>query len=204
MEFKNLTGQKFSNLTVLERVENNSFGAAQFRCLCDCGIEVIAKGSDMSSLRKKSCGCISWASKKSTYLNHPVYRAWQAMKSRCNTPTDKRYKMYGARGVTYCLEWQKFDNFFNWSMSNGWKSGLHLDKDIIAKKLNLPANLYSPDRCMWVTRLENNRNTSRIKLTMEKVNEIRKSKLSPEELMKIYGVNRSTISVVRNYKSWNK
>lgn len=41
-------------------------------------------------------------------------------------------------------------------MANGWKKGLHIDKDIIPKKLGIPAKIYSPEMCSIVTRKENN------------------------------------------------
>lgn len=53
-----ITGQKFGQLTVIERGPNDKHGHAQFWCQCDCGspLKLIAS----SSLRKGltvSCGC---------------------------------------------------------------------------------------------------------------------------------------------------
>lgn len=35
----------------------------------------------------------------------PEYRAWVRMKGRCLTPTNNKFKHYGARGITVCQEW---------------------------------------------------------------------------------------------------
>ena len=55
---KDISGQKFNKLTVIERVyPNTKSGNARWRCVCDCGNETIAVGSDLKSGHKKSCGC---------------------------------------------------------------------------------------------------------------------------------------------------
>ena len=54
---KELTGQRFGNLTVIKRVESNKDGRAQWLCKCDCGNECIATGKSLINGSKKSCGC---------------------------------------------------------------------------------------------------------------------------------------------------
>lgn len=39
------------------------------------------------------------------------WRAWQAMKTRCNNPNTKLYHRYGGRGITYCHEFESFKGF---------------------------------------------------------------------------------------------
>jgi len=41
----------------------------------------------------------------------PTYKTWQQMKSRCTDPSNASYKYYGAKGITYCAEWNDFINF---------------------------------------------------------------------------------------------
>lgn len=33
------------------------------------------------------------------------------MKQLCNNPNNNRYEDWGGRGITYCSEWESFDNF---------------------------------------------------------------------------------------------
>ncbi len=72
--------------------------------------------------------------------------------NRCYNETHHSFIRYGAIGVTVCDEWKNdFYNFYHWAINNGWADGLQLDKDIKAKQLGLNADLYSPDRCQFVT-----------------------------------------------------
>ena len=56
---KDLTGQKFGRLTVIERVGSNKYKKALWRCVCECGCgnEVITTTSQLKSGSTKSCGC---------------------------------------------------------------------------------------------------------------------------------------------------
>jgi hypothetical protein len=88
---------------------------------------------------------------------HPLHKIWHGIKCRCNTPTTNGYHRYGGAGVKMSEEWENgFKSFYNWCIANGWKKGLQIDKDLKAKELNLPANLYSAERCSIVTPKQNN------------------------------------------------
>ena len=56
-KFIDLTNQKFSKLTVIERLENNKYKQATWRCICDCGTEITVVGKSLISGNTKSCGC---------------------------------------------------------------------------------------------------------------------------------------------------
>jgi hypothetical protein len=53
---KDLTGRKFSLLTVIERVDNQGEKVA-WRCICDCGVETTMQAIALTSGHTKSCGC---------------------------------------------------------------------------------------------------------------------------------------------------
>ena len=40
------------------------------------------------------------------------YRAWNVIKNACLKKTNKKYPLYGGRGVQFCKEWFKFEQFF--------------------------------------------------------------------------------------------
>jgi hypothetical protein len=40
-------GLRYGRLVVLERAENNAWGAAQWSCLCDCGGISVVRGNDL-------------------------------------------------------------------------------------------------------------------------------------------------------------
>lgn len=53
------------------------------------------------------------------------------------------YKYYGARGIKVCNEWKNsFDEFYNWSISNGYNPELSIDR------INVDGD-YKPSNCRW-------------------------------------------------------
>ena len=55
---KNLTGQKFNRLTVLEITNKRGGTEVLWRCKCDCGKETLVRGRSLTDGRTKSCGCL--------------------------------------------------------------------------------------------------------------------------------------------------
>lgn len=100
----------------------------------------------------------------------PLAAVWVSMLHRCNSPINSRYANYGGRGVTVCAEWTNdFDSFADWALSNGWKQGLQIDKDILCKKLGINPPIYSPTTCSIVTRKKNIYNSSSLKKTDKEI-----------------------------------
>ena len=56
---KDLTGQKFGRLLVVERCEVGNTNGIYWRCVCDCGNEnIIVSSKSLLSGHKRSCGCL--------------------------------------------------------------------------------------------------------------------------------------------------
>ena len=56
---KDLTGQKFGKLFVLESLEHRSkTGHKLYRCLCDCGNEIVLQTNVLTTAHTNSCGCL--------------------------------------------------------------------------------------------------------------------------------------------------
>lgn len=51
-----LTGQKFGHLTVLEYTDERLHGQIAYRCLCDCGNEVLVMAGSLRNGATRSCG----------------------------------------------------------------------------------------------------------------------------------------------------
>ena len=94
---------------------------------------------------------------------HPIWKAWRGMKDRCLCKTNKDYPRYGGRGITICEEWvNDVETFYKWSIPNGWREGLTLDRRDNDKG-------YCPDNCRWTPRKEqqNNRGSHNRLLTFK-------------------------------------
>lgn len=84
--------------------------------------------------------------------NTRLYTIYNNMKTRCYNKNSDDYKNYGERGITVCKEWlNSFTSFYNWSINNGYKPDLLLDR----KDNDLG---YSPENCRWVDSIEQNNN----------------------------------------------
>lgn len=61
--FKDLTGQKFGRLTVIERAEDRISKSGKHRimwcCKCSCGNEIITSSGNLREGRTQSCGCLA-------------------------------------------------------------------------------------------------------------------------------------------------
>lgn len=86
-----------------------------------------------------------------------LYYVWIEMRQRCNNPDNKRYPLYGERGISVCEEWISFESFRKWAIKSGYQEGLSLDR----KDNN---GYYEPNNCRWVTQQEQCNNTRRCKM----------------------------------------
>ena len=64
--FKDITGQRFGRLIVIERDYNYPFEHnlarktnAYWKCKCDCGNIITVRGTNLRNGKTKSCGCLS-------------------------------------------------------------------------------------------------------------------------------------------------
>lgn len=120
------------------------------------------------------------------------YHSWQGMKARCFNKNNPKYKRYGGRGITICEDWLKIENFANWSLSNGWKEGMTIDR------IDNDGN-YCPENCRWVSLSENSRKKSTTKIDMITAQEIR-SRINEnwKELAKEYNCTEGNIWFIMN------
>jgi len=137
--------------------------------MCKCGKMVEYPIKLIKSGGRYSCGCSKFKPNKKNEKHglskHPLYRVWATMKNRCYNEKEPAYKDYGFRGVKICDQWVNNPQaFIEWGLKNGYKKGLQLDKDIRAKELGIPALLYSPETCLFVSQKQNcnQRRSSRI------------------------------------------
>ena len=163
-----LVGAKSHMLVVTghTRREKKRFpnGAPAVVCRCDCGAETVVHNSLFRSGRAKSCGCLkrnvlgslsrthgASNSRVKGYQNR-TYGIWQAMRDRCSNPNRKDWPHYGGKGISVCERWGAYENFV-------------VDMGEAPPELTLHrvdnAKGYSPDNCIWATRLTQAQETVR-------------------------------------------
>jgi len=55
---KNMIGERFGKLTILERTKNNKHNQVCYICLCDCGATATITSGKLKNGNTKSCGCL--------------------------------------------------------------------------------------------------------------------------------------------------
>lgn len=58
-KIKDITGQRFGRLTVIERADSDKYGQSKWLCKCDCGDLKIIKTNSLTTGNTKSCGCMA-------------------------------------------------------------------------------------------------------------------------------------------------
>ena len=85
-------------------------------------------------------------------IKDPLYKIWQAMRRRCDSPNNKAYKNYGGRGIKVCERWLGFQGFANFKNDMGGRpEGHSLDR------IDVNGD-YCPENCRWASRHTQNMN----------------------------------------------
>lgn len=154
---KDLTGKRFSRLTVIGRSPRRfpDGTGVWWICKCDCGNESEVSTAHLNTGHTKSCGCYNRELIGKSRRTHGQSKTrenaiWCSIKQRCYNKNDAGYKNYGGRGIEMCSEWKdSFENFF--TDMGLCPEGMSIDRIDVNKG-------YSKDNCQWSTRAEQNNN----------------------------------------------
>ena len=150
---KNITGQKYGHLTVLDPLPPDGSGKIKWNARCDCGTMVVRMTSEFTKGAKVcSNKCPHHRPNISHDMSrHPAYWVWRSMRDRCRLPTHQAWKNYGARGIKVCDRWnESFQNFWE-DMGPSYVRGLTLER------VDNEAG-YSKENCVWVSHKAQNNN----------------------------------------------
>ena len=196
------TGQRVGRLTVLHFGEHrrtvSGTSKRYWLCKCDCGNTCLVESQCLSKGVTRSCGCLKIESDRTNknHLRHGksktrLYKIWVDIKRRCDDSLRKAYKYYGGKGITYCKEWQQFEPFYEWSMNNGYKDNLSIDR------IDYNGN-YCPENCRWVDSFVQANNTSRNHYITYK-----NKTLTVAQWAREIGINRSVLNDRINKLHWD-
>lgn len=120
MKVKDITGQVFGRLKVLQFSGINHYDRALWLCRCSCGIQVTVVGCNLRRGNTVSCGCYAKDRISGSNFRHghavrnmesSTHRSWHSMRDRVLNSSHKSFKAYGGRGIKISPRWDCFENF---------------------------------------------------------------------------------------------
>lgn len=190
MAMRDLAGKRFGRLAAIEAAGKNRQKNYVWRCLCDCGHEVVVSSSNLIRGNTQSCGCLANELTRAAMTTHGLngtgaHKSWMSMRQRCLNPKNRAFPSYGGRGIKICPQWDSFATFF--ADMGDRPPGLELDR------IDVNGH-YEPGNCRWATPLQQGRNQR--KTRMVTMNGVTKALTEwAEEL----GVNPRTVNSRLHY-----
>lgn len=158
-----------------------------------CGTEFEAFISNVTRGKTRSCGCMKGQFMIESMGTHGgrktrLYRIWAHILERCNSPSCKQYKWYGARGIK--CEFKGFEDFRDYAYETGYRD------DLTCERIDVNKN-YAPGNITWIPQQWQPRNMrSNVKITYKGLT------LCAGEWAEILGVNANTLTK-RKRRGWD-
>jgi len=200
-----LTGVKFGRLTAIERSDNRVLPCGQqvtmWKCICDCGKEIITSAHNLRTGHTQSCGCynIDKIIDRNTKHNHSserLYKIWNRIIGCCYNKNRDSYQYYGGIGIQVCDEWKNdYMAFREWAYSNGYDENA-LFHECTIDRIDVNGN-YCPENCRWVDfRTQSNNKSTTFYV------EYKGQKKSIAEWSQIVGIDRKVLYSRIHYSNW--
>lgn len=166
--FIDRTGQRFGRLVFL-RFAGRKSGNGYWWLRCDCGVEFIAYGGNVTRGLTRSCGCLHSETTSQAARTHgetvafsksPEYACWVQIKTRCYNPNYIEFHLYGGRGIRMCDRWRESFEAFLADMGRKPSPAHSIDR------YPDPDGHYEPSNCRWATATQQAQ--SRRKINMDR------------------------------------
>src|SRR5690606_5539083 len=185
MAYKDISGQRFGRLVAVKMVAEKH-QRTKWLCRCDCGVEKLIPLNSLTSGKGTSCGCYRKEVTGNKFRTHGrknkrLYNIWLNMRQRCSNPNVESFKNYGERGIAVCSEWDDYESFYRWSLNNGYRDDLTIDRIDNSRG-------YTPSNCRWVDyEVQMNNTTKNVRVEIDGVER------TLSEHAKDYGINYYTL-----------
>lgn len=162
--FLDITGARYGKLVVISKTNTRRKSRAiLWKCICECGGEILASSFELKTKHITSCGCVRWAALGVRVTKHgacvnsklsTIYKMWMGILSRCTWKGNVSYKNYGGRGIKVHPPWKEsYVTFETYILENIGhpKKGQSLDRIDSDKN-------YEPENLRWATHQQQNYN----------------------------------------------
>lgn len=175
-----------------------------YLCNCECGQSKTVREDILRRGHCLSCGCLQRRKKYGFPIEDAsgkfdaTYLTWVKMRGRCNFPSDRAFRSYGAKGVRICERWGDYLNFLS-DMGPRPGDGWSIDRID-------PEGNYEPSNCQWLP-MEINRRKHRYHTvttdTASKAKALFLAGARPCTIGRKLSLSTATISGIVNGNTWN-
>lgn len=189
---------RFGRLVVTAAAGRDKKRNLLWRCVCECGSEIVTAGYRLRSGETRSCGCLQRETVTARNASHGqsgtrLYNIWSNMLARCGNENNPQFADYGGRGIAVCREWHDFTSFEAWAKASGYSDDLTIDRE------ENDGN-YEPSNCRWATSLQQSRNKRPRrdqKLTDAQADAIRNDPRPQSEIAVEYSIGQQHVSRIK-------